>query len=163
VSGFGSGHLVVEGGDSLVDAVLSALPATGAHVVRVVDEESASAALLAALDGTRVIVHATASRAVVDRLCDDLRRLARVDLVDEASGVPASSPAAAARPSTAELPESGAELLDALAAGRTLGQAAASLGLSRRTADRRLAAAREALGARSTAEAVARWVAAGGG
>lgn len=162
MSGFGTGHVVVEGGADLVDAVLAALPGTGGAraVMRAADEASASAALLAALDGTRLVVHASAPRAVVDRLCDDLRRLARVDLVDASTHLPSPRTAADARP---VLPESGAELLDALAAGRTLGQAAASLGLSRRTADRRLAAARDALGARSTAEAVARWVAAGSG
>ena len=42
----------------------------------------------------------------------------------------------------------------AIAEGASLGQAAADLHLSRRTADRRLAAARKALDAASTPEAV---------
>jgi DNA-binding NarL/FixJ family response regulator len=158
VTGFGSGHVVVEGGDDLLVAVVRSLPAAAADrpVLRVVDEAGASSALLSALDGARLLVHATAERAVVDRLCDDLRRLARVDLVDTSSRVPGPRPSAGGPP---PLPESGAELLAALAEGRTLGQAAVALGLSRRTADRRLAATRDALGARSTAEAVARWAA----
>jgi DNA-binding NarL/FixJ family response regulator len=47
-------------------------------------------------------------------------------------------------------------ILRRLASGQTLGQAAAELGLSRRTADRRLARARRALGADRTVVAVAR-------
>jgi DNA-binding NarL/FixJ family response regulator len=45
-------------------------------------------------------------------------------------------------------------LLGLLGKGMTLGAAAAQLGMSRRTADRRLAAARNSLAAKSTAEAV---------
>jgi DNA-binding CsgD family transcriptional regulator len=47
-------------------------------------------------------------------------------------------------------------LLSLLSDGLTLGEASARLGISRRTADRRLADARRALGAERTAEAVAR-------
>jgi len=47
-------------------------------------------------------------------------------------------------------------IIGLLAEGHSLGQAARLLGLSRRTADRRLAAARSALGAERTTEAVAR-------
>jgi DNA-binding CsgD family transcriptional regulator len=46
------------------------------------------------------------------------------------------------------------DLLALLADGQTLGAAARSLHLSRRTADRRLAGARAKLGVASTAEAV---------
>jgi DNA-binding CsgD family transcriptional regulator len=46
--------------------------------------------------------------------------------------------------------------LSLLSDGFTLGEASARLGISRRTADRRLADARRALGAERTAEAVAR-------
>ncbi len=48
------------------------------------------------------------------------------------------------------------ELLRLLRDGATLGQAATHVGLSRRTADRRLARARATLGVTTTAEAVAR-------
>ena len=47
-------------------------------------------------------------------------------------------------------------LLELLARGRTAGEAARQLGMSLRTAHRRLGAARLALGAASNAEAVAR-------
>jgi DNA-binding NarL/FixJ family response regulator len=55
-----------------------------------------------------------------------------------------------------ECPLTGEErrLLELLAAGQALGEAAEALHLSRRTADRRMAAARGKLGVRSTAEAV---------
>jgi len=48
-------------------------------------------------------------------------------------------------------------LLDALARGRFVGEAARSAHVSLRTAHRRLRVARDALGAATTAEAVARW------
>jgi DNA-binding CsgD family transcriptional regulator len=50
-----------------------------------------------------------------------------------------------------------AALLDALAAGRLVADAARDAHVSLRTAHRRLREAREALGATTTAEAVARW------
>lgn len=50
----------------------------------------------------------------------------------------------------------GRAILALLASGRTLGDAAVALALSRRTADRRLALARAALGVERTVEAVAR-------
>jgi len=78
----------------------------------------------------------------VDRLVDDLRRLGPVDhrVVVATSG-------------TSITPQARA-LLGLLAEGLTLGEAAASLGLSRRTADRRIADARRALGAERTTEAI---------
>ena len=58
--------------------------------------------------------------------------------------------AGGARPASEEM----GTLIALLAGGMTLGQAANELGLSRRTADRRLAEARVVLGARRTTEAV---------
>lgn len=72
-------------------------------------------------------------------LCDDLRRL----------GSPGYVPADAVPDVEARA------LLDLLATGRSLGEAARALHLSRRSADRRLADARLALGASTTAQAVA--------
>lgn len=60
----------------------------------------------------------------------------------------------AARASTALEPEARA-LISRIAAGDTLGQAAHALHLSRRTADRRLAQARRALGVERTVVAIA--------
>jgi len=106
------------------------------------DEGDAAEALLAAVGGAGVVVHARAERDVIDRLVDDLRRLGPVDHRTEE---PEPGPG---------LTADERRLLDALAQGKTLGEAAAVLHLSRRTADRRLASARQKLGAASTAEAV---------
>ena len=104
----------------------------------------ARAALLAAIAGQGIVAHATADRAVIDRLADDLRRLGPVDhRVGSADDVPA-------------IHDQVRELLGLLAEGHSLGDAAAILGLSRRTADRRLAMARRLLGTDRTTEAVAR-------
>jgi DNA-binding NarL/FixJ family response regulator len=54
------------------------------------------------------------------------------------------------------LDEDARAILRCLAEGQTLGQAASTLNLSRRTADRRLAEARRALGVERTVEAVSR-------
>jgi DNA-binding NarL/FixJ family response regulator len=62
----------------------------------------------------------------------------------------------ASRLRSAELDSEQGRLLALLAEGSRLAEAAASLELSQRTAERRLAAARSLLGARTTAQAVAR-------
>ena len=104
----------------------------------------AAAALVAALAGQGLVARTPAPRDVVDRLVDDLRRLGPVDYrVGRAGAVPDIAPQARA-------------LLGLLAEGQSLGEAAATLGISRRTADRRLAMGREALGTKRTTEAVAR-------
>lgn len=102
----------------------------------------AGAAVLAAVAGARLVVWSTADRDVTDALCDDLRRLGDLD-----HRVGAAEPLA--------LSADQRSLLSHLLAGRTLGEAAAALHLSRRTADRRLAAARRGLGVKTTAEALA--------
>lgn len=129
-----AGHAVVDGWAGGAEAVCCA---------PVRNHEEAAAALLAALEGRGLLVHALAERDVVDRLVEDLRRLGPVEH--------RTSEPAPRVPLTPD--ERG--LLDLLAAGRTLGEAAAELHLSRRTADRRLASARLKLGAASTAAAVA--------
>jgi DNA-binding CsgD family transcriptional regulator len=108
----------------------------------VADAADAAEALLAAVAGAGLVVHARADRAVIDRLVDDLRRLGAVD---HRTTEPGAGPV---------LTADERRLLDRLADGQTLGQAAADLNLSRRTADRRLASAREKLGAETTAEAI---------
>jgi DNA-binding NarL/FixJ family response regulator len=101
-------------------------------------------ALRAAINGAGVIIVARASRETIDRLVDDLRRLGPVEHVT----------ADVAPPVAVDVEQRG--LLRLLADGWTLGEAASELGLSRRTADRRLDAARRALGADRTADALAR-------
>lgn len=130
---------------AVVEAGFDSLQRPGrVRVGRVSSATDARAALLAALTGQGIVAHATADRAVIDRLVDDLRRLGPVEhRLGPASDTPAAD-------------HQVRELLGLLAEGQSLGEAAAILGLSRRTADRRLAAARRALGTDRTTEAIAR-------
>jgi len=115
-----------------------------ARAGRIASATDARAALLAALAGQGIVAHATADRAVIDRLTDDLRRLGPVEhRVGRAI-------------ETQAVDDQVRELLGLLAEGQSLGEAAAILGLSRRTADRRLATARRLLGTERTTEAIAR-------
>jgi DNA-binding NarL/FixJ family response regulator len=109
---------------------------------RVVSEDDAAYALLAAARGAGVLVSIEHSD-LLERFYEDLSRLGRVEIV---------------RPSEpderiARLTPEQARLLELLSEGRSLGQAASELYISRRTADRRLASARACLGVRTTAEA----------
>jgi DNA-binding NarL/FixJ family response regulator len=104
--------------------------------------EAAAAAVLAAARGTGLVARLRAPAEVAERCLADLRRLG------------ATGPAGPAPPAPARLTAEQRELLGHLAAGRSLAQAARLLHLSQRTAERRLAAARRALGARTTAEAL---------
>lgn len=126
------------GGRTVVDDV--SLAGQGlVYAGEVVDEQHAQQAVLAALRGADLLLACTADDAVVDGLVEDLQRLGTV--VFEAE------PRAA-------LPPDQLELLRRLNAGDSLGNAASQMHLSRRTADRRLALARAALGVRTTAEAL---------
>jgi DNA-binding NarL/FixJ family response regulator len=137
------GHYVVLEAAALPDAEAVAREAGDVVVLSVADREAAVAAVLAAVRGADLVVTATAKRDVIDQLCDDLRRLGTVEHRVEAAVRPAVTLSADER-----------ALLAALLGGASLGEAAAALHLSRRTADRRLATARRALGASSTAEAL---------
>lgn len=99
--------------------------------------------VLAALAGASVTVDPDADPALVERIQADLRRLGRDDAI---------TLGAVGRGT--DLDPDGTSLLGLLVDGRSLGEAAAALHLSRRTADRRLAAARTALGVATTAEAL---------
>jgi DNA-binding CsgD family transcriptional regulator len=109
-------------------------------VGQVTGDEDAAKAVLAAVAGARLVIAAVAPREVIDRLCDDLQRLGELD---HRVGVEGPAVGAAER-----------ALLAELLAGASLGEAARRLHISRRTADRRLAAARAALNASTTAEAL---------
>lgn len=126
----------IEGGEG------SGVP-PGATVLTVTDEASAAAALRFALTGRPLAIHAVAPRAVLDVLYDDLRRLTSVEV--------RSGPAPAD-----DLTADERAVLSLLAAGRSVAEAADTLHLSLRTAERRLAAARLKLGAATTLEAVTR-------
>jgi DNA-binding NarL/FixJ family response regulator len=106
-------------------------------------EEDAAAAALAAVRGAGVVVLDGLVPEITERLVEDLTRFGRVEV---------------RRPSEPDqlvgLSDVQRSLLNLLARGLSLGEAAVELHLSRRTADRRLAAARVALGVRTTAEAL---------
>lgn len=108
------------------------------------ERSDAEAALLIALGGEGLVVLATASRDIIDRLVDDLRRLGPVE---HRIGQPETPP---------PIPPEARAILGLLAEGHSLGEAATILGLSRRTADRRLSEGRQALGVERTTEAIAR-------
>jgi DNA-binding CsgD family transcriptional regulator len=114
-------------------------------VGRVETVDDAAAAVLAAVAGADLLVDATAGRDVIDRLCDDLRRLGTLE---HRIGQPEGT----RTPLTVDERAILAELL----AGRSLGEAARALHISRRTADRRLASARTAVGAVTTSQALIR-------
>lgn len=122
-------------GPPVVEEVARAAAGT-TYAVLVTDEESAQRAALAALGGADVLLCLRAEEAIADRLLGDLERLGMV------------------RTEPSALTPDQRALLTRLQAGQPLGTAAAALHLSRRTADRRLAAARAALGVRTTAEAL---------
>jgi DNA-binding CsgD family transcriptional regulator len=131
----------------MVDGWETASPARTGPVVRAGTMRSSSDAvdaLLAALAGDGVLVAACAGRELIDRLCDDLRRLGPVD--HRLGG----------RPAPPALSPEQVELLRLLGEGASLGDTARRLNVSRRTADRRIASARRTLGVNTTAEAVRR-------
>ncbi len=110
--------------------------------VTVDDDQAAAAALLAALDGHGLLVHATCATDVRHRLLADLGRIGAV--THHVWPVEAA---------TAMAPEA-LSLLALVARGRSVSEAGRGLGISRRTADRRLADARAAMGVTTTAGAV---------
>lgn len=156
--------VVIEGPAGCAAAEVERLRATGARIVDgfrppahpagavcigVIDTEAAAVeALLAVLAGAGLVAEARADRAIVDRLVDDLRRRGPVD--HRVVGVNAVSGAGP------DLSVEARAILGMLAMGLSLGEAAHVLGLARRTADRRLAEARRALGVTRTTEAIAK-------
>ena len=160
--------IVLEGPEGIADGELERLRAAGWRIVKgfaaehasgaqvvchdcVVTQGDAAAALLVALDGHGLVVESRTPSAILDALVDDLRHVGPVDHRGAGAfpGLLATAPHATLSPAARAL-------LALLAEGLTLGEAAAHLGMSRRTADRRLAEARRALGAERTTEAVAR-------
>jgi DNA-binding CsgD family transcriptional regulator len=152
--------VVVEGSQAAVDRALGELRGAGWSVIEgwttplprvgrfvrfgvVADQDDAEAALLAVLSGTGIVAAVRAARDLVDRLVDDLRRLGPID---HRLGEPAADVA---------IPDESRAILGLLAEGYSLGEVADVLGLSRRTADRRLADVRRLLGVERTTEAVA--------
>jgi DNA-binding CsgD family transcriptional regulator len=95
------------------------------------------------IGGSGVLINARLDSVVLDRLLEDLRHMGPVEHRRVLSPIP-------------RITDDGRLILRLLAEGMTLGEAAAELDIPRRTADRRLAEARRALGVERTAEAVAR-------
>lgn len=114
-------------------------------VVHLAEVEDVAAAVQAALRGFSLVVVNQAPRDVADDLYEDLRRFGRL----EVRSLP--PPAVGDRLSADER-----GLVELLARGVSLGEAASTLHMSRRTADRRLASARRVLGAATTPELIAR-------
>lgn len=114
------------------------------RVGEIASAADAAAALLAVVTGAGLVAHMRAERKLVDRICDDLRRFGDVDY------------RTASTPRRPRLTAEQRRLVDLLAGGLTLGEAAVQLNLSRRTADRRLAQARCAFGVETTAELLVR-------
>jgi DNA-binding NarL/FixJ family response regulator len=113
---------------------------------RVADMETAALAVLAAARGAGVVAIADADTDPGRSLLADLARIGPVgrDADEEPGDAEDDLP----------LTEEQRALLDRLAAGETIAAAATSEFLSLRTANRRIAQAREALGVRTTREAV---------
>jgi DNA-binding NarL/FixJ family response regulator len=109
-----------------------------AAVARVATTGDAAAVLLAAARGAAVVVVLALDADAAETFLHDLERLT------DCATAPDRSP----------LGEDQVELLRALGEGATVSTAARQLGLSRRTAVRRLAEARRRLGVTSTTEAV---------
>lgn len=126
---------------------------TGTRLVlfgRVADPDTAELAVLAAARGAGVVAIADAGSDVGRALYADLARVGPVSL-DPDAPVAGEADESATGPQLA--PEQRA-LLERLAGGETIAAAAAAEFLSLRTANRRIAEAREVLGVRTTREAV---------
>lgn len=117
----------------------------GAHAVvccgSVTDSQDVGRVVLAAISGAGVLARIDI-RALAEQLGDDLRRLGHVEHRFPDHGWVVLDPEER-------------RLLDLLGEGVSLGEAAGRLHVARRTADRRLASARERLGAASNGAAIA--------
>jgi DNA-binding CsgD family transcriptional regulator len=119
------------------------VPAELVCVGRVKTTRDAKAALLAVLGGAGIVAVLPDDAALSASFFEDLRHLGQVDVAGEPR-----------QTQLERLDEEQRRLLNLLAEGFSVTAASRRLYLSRRTADRRLAAARAALGVRSNAEAV---------
>jgi hypothetical protein len=118
---------------------------------RVADPDTAELAVLAAARGAGVVAIADAAADVGRALLADLARIGPVSTDPDAPVAGEQTDAGGSGPQLA--PEQRA-LLERLAGGETIAAAAAAEFLSLRTANRRIAEAREVLGVRTTREAV---------
>jgi DNA-binding NarL/FixJ family response regulator len=105
--------------------------------------DDAARAVLAAVRGARIVVCLPDDARITAFLIDGLRRVGPLELV--------ASSNERTQPLLSELER---RLLELLAAGSTIAEAAATVGYSRRTIERRLAEVRRRLGVGSNAEAL---------
>src|SRR5262249_10216722 len=112
---------------------------------RVADADTAELALLAAARGAGIVAIADTNTEVGRALLADLGRIGQINTDPDADTEPGGGPQLA--------PEQRA-LLEPLATGEPIAAAAAAEFLSLRTANRRIAEARDVLGVRTTREAV---------
>ncbi|MHB1139640.1 MAG: hypothetical protein ACYC2O_11850 [Microthrixaceae bacterium] len=137
-----------------------------------VDVDGIAAGLSAVLRGVAVAFVVPADPTVAELLADELGRALRIADADGHStvtgevltaslqdpsateGTHRAAPAPRPGPAAVELDPETLELLAVLAGGASTAEAAAAVHVSLRTAERRLTAARRALGVRSTAELV---------
>ncbi|GAA3395850.1 LuxR family transcriptional regulator [Cryptosporangium minutisporangium] len=129
----------------------------------VADDDAVAGAVLAAARGAGVVAVADAESTTGQALLADLARIGPVRRAPRTSDT--NGPAAARTEPDAggsgdglPLTDEQRALLDRLAAGDSIAAAAAAEFLSLRTANRRIAAAREALGVRTTRQAVIEYV-----
>ena len=113
---------------------------------RITDPEALQLAVLAAARGAGIVAICDAESALGRALIDDLARLGPVRQ--------GPAPEANDHSAVADLVPEQRALLDRLAAGDTIAAAAAAEFLSLRTANRRIAEARQLFGVRTTREAV---------
>lgn len=113
---------------------------------RVDGPSAAVAALVAAVRGAGLLVGLALEGEIEADFLDDLRRIGKVTI-----GTPPNE----ARGPAAALAGEARLLLELLADGATIPEAARQLYISVRTAERRVGHARKALGVRTTAEAIA--------
>lgn len=121
---------------------------------RVIDVDTAQLAVHAAARGAGVVAIADEASDVGRALLGDLRRLGPVVRDPEQDLLVAASIEAVSDGGGPRLLPEQRALLDRLANGETIAAAAAAEYLSLRTANRRIAQARDALGVRTTREAV---------
>lgn len=108
---------------------------------------------------TRVVLAASRCAGVVGALSSGFEQPWTCELLDDLHRLgPVRLDEATAREAPLPLTDEQAELLELIAGGATAAQAAATLYLSLRSVERRLALTRRALGVRSTAEAISRWL-----
>jgi DNA-binding NarL/FixJ family response regulator len=119
---------------------------------RVADPDTAELALMAAARGAGVVAITDAGADIGRALLADLARIGPVstDADADVSGEPAGDGSG----NSPQLAPEQRALLERLASGETIAAAAAAEFLSLRTANRRIAEAREVLGVRTTREAV---------